>query len=469
MLRADFTRKALFSKLIFLLSARVTMASATGTNKAIFSVSRLNTEVRQLLEQGFGQIWLVGEISNFAAPASGHWYFTLKDERAQVKAAMFRGANQRARIRPQNGMQVMVRAKITLYEPRGDYQLIAEHIEDAGAGLLQQQFEQLKADLAARGLFAPEHKLPLPEKVTRVGIITSPTGAAVRDILAVLKRRDPSLEVIIYPSSVQGQAATQELQNMLKTAVQRNEVEVLIISRGGGSLEDLWCFNDPGLAQLIYDCPIPIISAVGHEVDFTIADFVADVRAPTPSAAAEMVSRDQAHQLVRAQQLEQRATRTLTMLLQGLQQQSTHQQQRLQHQHPQRRLQDYAQRVDELSERQLRAVQGRLQQANTRLEHLQQRLDQQHPARALKQHQQTLTDLRWRQGEAVRRLLQQHQQKLSQSAHALQLISPLNTVARGYALVQTEHGELVRSETQLKTGETFAVKVASGEFKAQKL
>src|SRR5690606_5486696 len=218
-------------------------------------------EVRQVLEQGFGSIWLVGEISNFAAPNSGHWYFTLKDERAQIRAAMFRNANQRVRIRPQHGMQVLVRAKLTVYEPRGDYQLIVEHIEDAGAGLLQQKYEQLKAKLQAEGLFEPAHKQALPEVIRKVGVITSPTGAAVRDILAVLKRRDTSIEVVIYTSAVQGQAETDELLNVIQRAVMRNEINVLIMARVGSSLEYLWCFNLGQLAYALHSCPIPTISA----------------------------------------------------------------------------------------------------------------------------------------------------------------------------------------------------------------
>jgi len=445
------------------------MSTTANPNAAVLTVSRLNAEVRQLLEQGFGQIWLVGEISNFAAPASGHWYFTLKDDRAQVKAAMFRGANQRARIRPQNGMQVMVRAKITLYEPRGDYQLIAEHIEDAGAGLLQQQFEQLKQALAAQGLFRVEDKQPLPDKIRTVGIVTSPTGAAVRDVLAVLRRRDPSLAAIIYPTAVQGQTAAQEIHRALCTALERDEVDVIILTRGGGSLEDLWCFNDEALAHLIHQSPIPIISAVGHEVDFTIADFVADVRAPTPSAAAELVSRDQGHQIQYAQQLQDRARRAMQMHLQQARHSTQAQLQRLDQQHPQRRLQEMAQRVDELSARQYQGVLRQLQQARTQLQHLQHRLQTLHPQRALQQAQRAQTELQQRSQEAMRRLLVQAQQRLGSNSQALQIISPLNTVARGYALAETEDGTLIRSSKQLQAGETFKVKVADGDFKAQKL
>ena len=259
----------------------------------IFTVTQLNYSVRHLLEVELGQVWLTGEISNFSQPVSGHWYLTLKDENAQVRCAMFKMKNLRVNFRPQNGMQVLVRASVSLYEPRGDYQLIIESMQMAGDGLLQQQFEELKMKLAAQGLFAQEHKKPIPKFVKQVGIITSPSGAALQDILHILNRRDPSLQIVIYPTLVQGKEATQDIVDTIKLANQRKECDVLIVGRGGGSLEDLWCFNEEMVAYAIYQSELPIISAVGHETDVTIADFVTDLRAPTPSAAAELVSRDQ--------------------------------------------------------------------------------------------------------------------------------------------------------------------------------
>ena len=259
----------------------------------IFTVTQLNYSVRHLLEIELGQVWLTGEISNFSQPVSGHWYLSLKDENAQVRCAMFKMKNLRVNFRPQNGMQVLVRASVSLYEPRGDYQLIIESMQMAGDGLLQQQFEELKMKLAAQGFFAQEHKKPIPKFVKQVGIITSPSGAALQDILHILNRRDPSLQIVIYPTLVQGKEATQDIIDTIKLANQRKECDVLIVGRGGGSLEDLWCFNEEAVAYAIYQSELPIISAVGHETDVTIADFVADLRAPTPSAAAELVSRDQ--------------------------------------------------------------------------------------------------------------------------------------------------------------------------------
>lgn len=255
---------------------------------SIFTVSRLNQTVRLLLEQEMGQVWISGEISNFTQPASGHWYFTLKDDTAQVRCAMFRNSNRRVTFRPQHGQQVLVRANITLYEPRGDYQIIAESMQPAGEGLLQQKYEQLKAKLHSEGLFDQQHKQPLPSPAHCVGVITSKTGAALHDILHVLKRRDPSLPVIIYPTAVQGDDAPGQIVRAIELANARGECDVLIVGRGGGSLEDLWSFNDERVARAIFASRIPVVSAVGHETDVTIADFVADLRAPTPSAAAKL-------------------------------------------------------------------------------------------------------------------------------------------------------------------------------------
>jgi len=262
-------------------------------DRDVYTVSRLNQTARQLLEQGLPRIWLEGELSNLSRPSSGHLYFTLKDSRAQIRGAMFRNRNQLLRFRPQEGMQMLVRCRISLYEPRGDYQLIAESMEEAGDGALQRAFEELKRKLDLEGLLRAEHKQPLPLLPRRIGVVTSPSGAAIRDVLSVLKRRFPAIPVMVYPVPVQGKEAGREIAAMLHRAGERRECDVLILTRGGGSLEDLWAFNEEVVARAIHDCPVPVISAVGHEVDFTIADFVADQRAPTPSAAAELASPDQ--------------------------------------------------------------------------------------------------------------------------------------------------------------------------------
>ncbi|MAK71582.1 MAG: exodeoxyribonuclease VII large subunit [Idiomarinaceae bacterium] len=433
----------------------------------IYSVSKLNNDIRAALEQQFGNVWLVGEVSNFAAPGSGHWYFTLKDDKAQIRCAMFRGNNQRAKIRPQNGVQVLVRARVTVYAPRGDYQLIVEHIEDAGQGLLQQQFEQLKAKLAAEGLFANERKRPLPDSIRRVGVVTSPTGAAIQDILAVIKRRDPQLEVIIYPSSVQGEAAIPQLKHMLQSAFNRNEVDVLIVGRGGGSIEDLWCFNDESVARMLIDAPMPVISAVGHEIDFTICDFIADLRAPTPSAAAEVVSKDRSQSREQLRALHQRLMLAQQRKITQSQQQFRHLQIRLQQQHPQRQLQQQAQRADELQARATRAMQSQLQRLLQRESYFQSRLQALHPQKDLARYQSRLSDLQQRLNPAITRLLKQKTEQQRSILQALNIVSPLNTLERGYAIVRDEQGKVIRDSEQAPAGTKLNIRLAKGELKAR--
>ena len=430
------------------------------TNPEIYTVSRLNAEVRLTLELQFRQLWLCGEISNFVAASSGHWYFSLKDAAAQVKVAMFKQANRNAAFVPRNGQQVLIRARISVYEPRGEYQLLVDFIEPAGDGLLRQQYEMLKAKLTAEGLFAPERKKPLPSRVQRIGVITSPTGAAVRDILTVLARRAPALEVIIYPALVQGAQAAQDLQAALAHAIRRNEVDVLIIGRGGGSLEDLYCFNDEQLARQIAHCPLPIVSAVGHEIDFTIADFVADVRAATPSAAAELVSPDQQHQLTQLIQLQQRLQRGIRQQLGQQAQWFLQQHSKLQLLHPKRRLEQQQQRLDELQLRLQRAGQQQLERKERGLEQQRQRLLQHAPrTTALQQH---ATMLHERLQRAMQQQLQTLTQQWQQHSALLHQVSPLATLNRGYSLSFTTENTLVKSVQQLKSGDTLTVRFADG-------
>jgi exodeoxyribonuclease VII large subunit len=435
-------------------------------NPDIYTVSRLNSEVRLTLELQFQQLWLVGEVSNFVAAASGHWYFSLKDQAAQVKVAMFKQANRYATVRPQNGQQVLIRARISVYEPRGEYQLLAEFIEPAGAGLLKQQFEQLKAKLAAEGLFAPERKRPLPANPRRVGVITSPTGAAVRDIITVLARRAPGIELIIYPCQVQGETAAAQLRNMLSTAIRRNEVDVLIIGRGGGSIEDLWCFNDEALARAVADCPIPIVSAVGHEIDFALTDFVADVRAATPSAAAELVSPDQSQYLVALTQLQQRLSRAVRRQLAQQQPRLMQLQQRLQQLHPQRRLEQQQQRLDELQLRLQRRMQQHLQTARRQHSYLQQSLQHLSPAKAIKQQQLQLQQLAKRLQQAQLQQLKYSSQQLARLSAQLHTVSPLATLARGYSISFDSQQQALTSSAQLKVGDAINTRLAQGSFSA---
>lgn len=435
-------------------------------NKDIYTVSRLNSEVRMTLELQFERIWLQGEVSNFVAAASGHWYFSLKDKAAQVKVAMFRQNNRSATIQPQNGQQVLIKARISVYEPRGEYQLIAEMLDDAGSGLLQQQFEQLKAKLLAEGLFASERKRLLPAMVQRIGVITSPTGAAIRDIITVLQRRAPSIEVVIYPSQVQGTTAANQLIQALSTAYRRQEVDVLIIGRGGGSLEDLWCFNDEALARLLAHSPVPIVSAVGHEVDVTISDFVADIRAATPSAAAELVSSDQLHVLERVQRLRRALQQAQLQQLGRLKPQLDALEQRLRARHPARQLLQQQQRLDELTLSLQRRMQQRLQQAKLQQAHAERQLAQLSPLKTLQQQQQSLQQLQRQLSRAMQLRWQQQQQHWQLLLARLNTVSPLATLSRGYSISFDEQGKVINSAEQVHVGQTVTSRLAKGEFQS---
>ncbi|MEQ9906173.1 exodeoxyribonuclease VII large subunit [Pectobacterium aroidearum] len=436
-------------------------------SSAIFTVSRLNQTVRQLLEMEMGQIWLSGEISNLSQPSSGHWYFTLKDERAQVRCAMFRTSNRRVTFRPQNGQQVLIRATITLYEPRGDYQLLAESMQPAGDGLLQQQFEQLKQKLAAEGLFDQQFKQVLPSPAKQVGVITSASGAALHDILQVLQRRDPSLPVIVYPTSVQGADAPLQIVRAIELANQREECDVLIVGRGGGSLEDLWSFNDERVARAIFASRIPIVSAVGHETDITIADFVGDLRAPTPSAAAELVSRNQLELLRQIQSQRQRLEMAMDYYLAQRNREFTRLHHRLQQQHPQLRLARQQAQLVKLRQRLDDAMQQQLRQTSRRSERLQQRLMQQQPQTRIHRAQQRLQQLSYQMQSAVERQLNQNKQKLGIACSRLEGVSPLATLARGYNVTTAPDGKVLKNVTQITPGETLKTRLQDGWVESQ--
>ncbi|CAI2312829.1 exodeoxyribonuclease VII large subunit [Vibrio parahaemolyticus] len=434
------------------------------TNQNIFTVSRLNAEVRLLLENEMGIVWLVGEISNFSAPVSGHWYLTLKDSRAQVKCAMFRGNNRRVTFKPANGNQVLVKARLSLYEPRGDYQLIIESMQPEGDGRLQQEFEELKMKLAAEGLFAQTNKLPLPEHPKRVGIITSKTGAALYDILDVLKRRDPSLPVVIYPTMVQGDDAAIQIAQAIGRANSRNECDVLIVGRGGGSLEDLWCFNNEILARTIAASQIPIISAVGHEVDMTIADFVADVRAPTPSAAAELVSRDNSHKDQSLVAKQHKLASAMRYYLSQQKQQSAQLLHRLERQHPSYQLQRQSQQLDELDMRLRRAMQRFIDTRQQAVERKHHRLQLNSPVKHLAQQKSRLERVEHKLLDAMDRKLLTMRHQLEIAAEKLDTVSPLATLKRGYSITQTEQGKVVTSADDVKTGDLLVTRLANGEI-----
>ncbi len=433
----------------------------------IFTVSRLNTTVRQLLENEMGLVWLSAEISNFTQPSSGHWYFTLKDDGAQVRCAMFRNSNRRVTFRPQHGQQVLVRASITLYEPRGDYQLIIESMHPAGEGLLQQQFEQLKARLAAEGLFDQQFKQPLPDPARQVGVITSATGAALHDVLRVLHRRDPSLPVIIYPTPVQGVDAPAAIVRAIELANQRDECDVLIVGRGGGSLEDLWSFNDERVARAIFASRLPIVSAVGHETDVTIADFVADLRAPTPSAAAEVVSRNQVELLRRLQSQQQRMEMAMDFYIAEQQRRFTRIQHRLQQQHPQLRLARQQTTLFQLQRRLGEAMDQRLRVANRQQDRVLQRLYNQQPQGRILRAQQQMQQWQYRLQQGMEKQLNHNRQRFGNLAAQLEGVSPLATLARGFSVTTDTQGQLVKKTQQLHKGDLLRTRLDDGWVESQ--
>ena len=434
---------------------------------AIFTVSRLNQTVRLLLEQEMGQVWISGEISNFSQPSSGHWYFTLKDDTAQVRCAMFRNSNRRVTFRPQHGQQVLVRANITLYEPRGDYQIIVESMQPAGEGLLQQKYEQLKAKLQAEGLFDQQHKQPLPSPAHCVGVITSKTGAALHDILHVLKRRDPSLPVIIYPTAVQGDDAPGQIVRAIELANTRQECDVLIVGRGGGSLEDLWSFNDERVARAIFASAIPVVSAVGHETDVTIADFIADLRAPTPSAAAEMVSRNQQELLRQILSAQQRLGMAMDYFLANRSRRFTQIYHRLQQQHPQLRLARQQTALERLHQRMNVAIDGQLKRTSQRQSRLLQRLNQQNPQPRIHRAQTRIQQLEYRLAENVRSRLSATRERFGNAVTHLEAVSPLSTLARGYSVSTATDGQVLKKVKQVKTGDVMTTRLEDGWVESQ--
>ncbi|MDR9490040.1 MAG: exodeoxyribonuclease VII large subunit [Spiribacter sp.] len=431
----------------------------------IYSVSRLNQDVKNLLEQAFPLIWVEGEISNLARPQSGHFYFTLKDSAAQVRCALFRNRASRLRFSPENGAQVRLHARLGLYAPRGEYQLIAEHMEPAGDGALQRAFEALKARLSAEGLFDPALKKSLPDLPQRIGVVTSATGAAIRDILSVLKRRFPALPVLIYPVRVQGEGAADDIASAIARADQRAEVDVLIVTRGGGSLEDLQAFNDEQVARAVVACSQPVISAVGHEVDVSICDFVADQRAATPSAAAELISPD-------AQSIQQVLIAQRSRLGQSLQRQwnerrnqITRLSERLSAQHPGRRLHDRAQRLDELERRLSHASNARLRHQSIRVDGLFRALQASNPARNIEQHKIHNATLAQRLASAVVERLTHHRARVQENARALEAVSPLATVHRGYAIVRRlTDGRILSDAQNTARGELLKTQLGHGEL-----
>jgi exodeoxyribonuclease VII large subunit len=448
------------------------MASPTAEGlfpeRRVLSVSDLNRAARGLLEGGFPLLWVEGEISNLARPASGHLYFSLKDSQAQVRCALFRNRSQLLRFKPADGMKVLVRGRVSLYEPRGDYQFIAEHLEEAGHGALQRAFEELKARLAKEGLFDPALKRPLPTAPRHIGVITSPSGAALHDILNVVRRRYPLARVILYPTPVQGEGAALKIAAMIATASERAECDVLILARGGGSLEDLWAFNEEPMARAIRASRIPLVSGVGHEIDFTIADFAADLRAPTPTGAAELVTPDigewRRHLAQRAERLHRGQLRLLLDLHRRLEWCG----ERLQQLHPSRILRDRSQRLDELQLRLARSARTHLRHERSRFAGVRASLYAHSPAQQLRHTSDRLTALDVRLRGAARTQVTQVANRLALSMRALDAVSPLATLKRGYAIVSdAASGATLSHVAATRPGQTVHTRLADGTFTAE--
>jgi exodeoxyribonuclease VII large subunit len=433
----------------------------------ILQVSELTRKVRFILESELNTVWLTGEISNFVAASSGHWYLSLKDSKSQVRCAMFKGNNGKVRLSPRNGQQVLVRAKVSLYEPRGDFQLILEQMEDAGEGILRQQYEQLKNKLNALGVFSQEHKQVIPTHIQTVGIVTSPTGAAVKDILTVLKRRSPNISVVVYPALVQGEYASNDICHAIRQANSRQECDVLIVGRGGGSLEDLWSFNEESVVQAIYDSAIPVISAVGHEIDTTLSDFVADLRAATPSAAAELVSSDNSELLEKISTLRLRLTRAIRRKNSLLIQEHNHLQHRLAQVHPEQQLLVHQQKSDELNLRLIQAMKRLMIQAKQQPDQLQQRLNQLSPVKKISEHQLQVNQLKQRLTYTMQNNLQHKSELFVHLIEQLQLVSPLATIARGYSVTRNIEHKIIRSVTQVAVDDEINIQVNDGSIKAK--
>ena len=439
------------------------MPDPTLETRDIYSVSRLSAEARAVLEGSFPLLWIEGEISNLAVPRSGHLYFSLKDAHAQVRCALFRAKRQLLRHTPANGDQVLVRARISFYEPRGEFQLIIEHLEAAGAGSAQREFEALKQKLQAEGLFDAARKKPLPAFPLRLGVITSPSGAAIRDVLKVLRRRSPQLPVTIFPAQVQGKGAADELLKALDLALQRADCDVLLLTRGGGSAEDLAAFNDERLARAIAAADVPVVSAVGHEIDFTIADFVADRRAPTPSSAAELISADAGALSTRiqghAQRLERVVRRRITIdgqLLARLRG-------RLQRAAPASRLRQYQQRLDSLDLRLARAMRQSLDKNRGMLRALTRHLHGRSPVQQLRSLQQRLARLPGRLDQAWTSGRQRRHEQLAAMVRQLNAVSPLATLHRGYSVLRRgDSGKVVTHAAEVEVGDALQALLADG-------
>ena len=437
---------------------------STSPTISVQSVSGLNQLIRQQIEGGLSILWVQGEISNFKAHSSGHHYMSLKDDRSQIRAVMFRGANSRLKFKPSDGLEVIVRGRVTVYEPRGEYQITIDQMEPVGAGALQKAFEQLKIKLKAEGLFDSSRKRPLPGHPRHVAIVTSPTGAAIQDMINILSRRNKTVQVTLVPTIVQGPGAAAQIIEALKKSWQLPDLDVVIIGRGGGSIEDLWAFNDEALARAISESPVPVISAVGHEVDFTIADFVADLRAPTPSAAAELVAKS-------SQEVIHRLAMTLRLLTSSIHKVWRMDQQKVKALaarliDPQRRIADLQQRNDELLARLQRQMQSQLRDQKKHIHYLMQSMIS--PEQTLLKKRSQIQLLQTRMTGRFERHFSERKSHLEQAMAVLDSLSPLRVVERGYSLTEVQ-GRLLKSSKDVKPGDQLYIHLMHGQVTAQVL
>ena len=436
-------------------------------NRQVLSPTQLVVAARELLERGFGLLWLEGELSNFMRAKSGHLYFTLKDVGAQVRCAMFRPRAMHVRFTPADGQHVLLRARVTVYEPRGEFQLQVEHMEEVGIGALQIEFEQLKRRLDEAGLFATERKRSLPALPRRIALVTSPSGAAMHDVLSVLARRFPLVEVDIFPSLVQGAEARSTLRKALIAADTSGGYDLILLTRGGGSMEDLWAFNDESLARAIHASATPVVSAVGHEIDFTIADFVADLRAPTPSVAAELIVPDRQELIRRLTQLHSSALRHHLRVFERKAQRCDSAFQRLQSQHPLSRLGQLGQRLNHADHRLRQVMTNHLLQQQAALQHTQTRLTHYHPESIILRLRASAQSRHHALGIAIAVALRRHAESLRTLARTLNALNPLATLERGYAIAFDASGRVLRHTRGLNAGDTISLRLAHGSLHAE--
>jgi exodeoxyribonuclease VII large subunit len=434
------------------------------SSPAVQSVSGLNAQIRLQLEGQLSLVWVQGELSNFKAHTSGHFYFSLKDDKSQIRAVMFRGFNSKLKFKPTDGLEVIIRGRVTVYEPRGEYQITVDRMEPVGAGALQKAFEQLKTQLKAEGLFEAARKKPIPAHPRHVAIVTSPTGAAIQDMINVLSRRNKMVQVTLVPTLVQGAGAAPQIIEALKSAQRLPQVDVIIVGRGGGSIEDLWAFNDEALARAIANCPLPIISAVGHEVDFTIADFVADLRAPTPSAAAELVAKSSDEVIHRLGMVMRVLTSAIHKIWRVEQQKLKSLSSRLVD--PQRRISDLQQRNDELYSRLVRQTQAHLKDKKKQVHWLMQSMVS--PEQKLIQKRAQLKLLQTHLQNRLQRKFEKSRSRWERLMAVLDGLSPLRIVERGYSIT-TAKDVLVKDAKQVQVGDVLDIRVMEGSLTAQVL